>query len=747
METRGHAGGGAASKSNVRFGPFELDPWRGELRKEGRRIRLQEQPFQILQMLLESPGEVVSREDIRKRLWPGETVVEFDHSINAAVRRLRDALRDSAENPRYIKTLARQGYRFIGEAEVAEHPAPEAEPVTAVLPENQLPNPPAEPAPHRPAFLHPRIFIPVLLAAMILLLWVGAWYYRRGARPLVAPLHPLMRLDVDLGSDAFNRSGPNVILSPDGTRLVYVFHSKLFTRRLDQAEATELPGTEGPQAPFFSPDGQWVGFSSGRGLSKVSISKGQVIPLAGNGSLARSASWSDDGGIIAELNFRLARIPSSGGTPIPVTELAPGETAHRWPQILPGGKAVLFSAYRSLAGLDGATIEVVSLRDSRRKMLVRGGTYGRYLSSGHLVYIDQGTLFAVPFNLDRLEVHGSPTPILENVAYDMALGSAQIDFSRTGAVVYRNSKIGTGLVTVQWLDESGNTRPLLPVPENYLSPTLSPDGSRLALTLSGDLWVYELGRGSMTRLTFGGGYSNPVWTVDGRYILFRVLSQRALGIWWVRADGTGQPQPLTRSNNPQLPWSFTADGKRLAFNEQNPSNVDDIWTVPVETGSSGLRAGKPELFLQAPFHERGPAFSPDGRWIAYQSNESGGYKVYVQAFPSGHGKRQISDGGGTHPWWSRNGRDLFFQTNGAHNQLMVASVQERGDSLLIEPPRVRFDKRIPTFGSAKSYDPAPDGKHVVALMPADTPEEPHDRVIFLLNFFDELRRRVPLNAN
>jgi Tol biopolymer transport system component len=248
----------------------------------------------------------------------------------------------------------------------------------------------------------------------------------------------------------------------------------------------------------------------------------------------------------------------------------------------------------------------------------------------------------------------------------------------------------------------------------------------------------------MTRLTYGGGYSNPLWTVDGRYLLFRALSQRTRGIWWVRADGMGQPQPLTQSNNPQLPWSFPANGKRLAFNELSPATGDDIWTVPVETGSSGLRAGKPELFLQTPSHERGPAFSPNGRWMAYQSNESGRYEVYVQAFPDGHGKRQVSVEGGTYPAWSRNGGDLFFVSN---RVLMVASYQARGDSFVIGPPRVWFEKRIPNFASTMSYSPAPDGKRIVALMPADTPEEPHDRVIFLLNFFDELRRRVPLSRN
>jgi serine/threonine-protein kinase len=375
---------------------------------------------------------------------------------------------------------------------------------------------------------------------------------------------------------------------------------------------------------------------------------------------------------------------------------------------------------------------------------VRGGTWGQYLPSGHLVYINQGTLFAVAFDADRLEVQGTPTPVLENIAYRADSGSAQIDFSRTGTLVYQSRAVGTGLVTVQWLDESGNTRPLLPVPGNYLSPTLSPDGKRLALSLAGDIWLYELGRGSMTRLTVGGGYSNPLWTVDGRYLLFRALSQRTRGIWWIRADGIGQPQSLMESNNPQLPWSFPADGKRLAFNELSPANIDDIWTVPVETGSSGLRAGKPELFLQTPSHLRAPTFSPDGRWMAYQSNESGRYQIYVQAFPDGHGKRQISGEAGTHPAWSPKGHELFFISGGV---LMNVSYQAHGESFVGEKPRVWFEKKIANFGPTQSYAPAPDGKSIVALMPAEPPEERHDRVIFLLNFFDELRRRVPSSTN
>ena len=755
MEKKAHAVAGTDFTSNVRFGPFELDLRKGELRKEGCRIRLQEQPFRILRMLLESPGEVVSREEIRNGLWPGETVVEFDLSINAAMRRLRGSLRDSADNPRYIKTIARQGYCFIGEAEVTHHPATQAGPVI-VITGNGPTDRPAKEAPRLPGHhFGPQIIVPVLLAMILLLVWAGTSYYRRGARPLVRSLQPLMRLDVALGNELspVAARGTNAILSPDGTRLVYVSQSKLatrgqsklFTRSLDQPNEVELPGTDGAQGPFFSPDGQWVAFFAQGGLKKVSLRGGRVISLC-EVALGGGGSWSEDGTIIAALNiFGLARIPSAGGVPTPVTKLAPGEIVHRWPQVLPGGKAVVFSAYNSMYGLDSATVEVSSLRDGERKTLVRGGTWGRYLPSGHLVYISKGTLYAVPFDLDRLEVHGTPTPVLEGIAYSAAWGSAQIDFSPTGALVYRSSKRGGDLVTVQWLDGFGNSRPLLPVPGNYMFPTLSPDGSRLALISAGDIWVYELGRGSMTQLTSAGGYTDPLWTADGRCIVFRA----ARGMWWIRADGTGQPQLLAQSNNQQIPTSFTADGKRLAFLEMNPaSGAAGIWTMSMESGSSGLRAGKPKVFLQTPPSVRMPMISPDGRWIAYQhDNESGTAQVYVQGFPDGQGKRQISADRGSYPEWSRDGHKLFFWRPGVDRHLMVVDFKARGDSFVAAPPRVWSEQVPVVFSATRSYDSAPDGKSIVSLMKADTPEEPHDRVIFLLNFFDELRRRVPLNAN
>jgi DNA-binding winged helix-turn-helix (wHTH) protein/Tol biopolymer transport system component len=732
--------GGCSTALNVSFGPFELDLLAGELRKDGRRIRLQEQPFQILRLLLESPGEVVPREEIRSRLWPNDTVVEFDHSINAAVKRLRDSLRDSADQPRYIETMARRGYRFIGQVNVSNQPAAAA-PVAITSGEDLL-SPPPESSLSRWQSQRPRI---VIAASMMLLAFAGALYYWRATRRMEPTLQPLVRLEVDLGNEVSPSSerGANAILSPDGTRLVYVSQSRLFTQLLDQTKATEMAGTGGAYAPFFSPDGQWVAFFASEKLKKVSVQGGPATVLC-NAPLPNGGSWGEDGAIIAALdNFGLSRIPSGGVAATPVTELAAGEIIHRWPQILPGGRAVLFSAYSSMTGVEGANIEVMSLGDRRRKTIQRGGAWGRYLPTGHLVYIDKGALFAVPFDPDRLEVRGTPMRVLEGVAYSTASGSAELDFSRTGRLVYRSSRSGGGLVTVQWLDGSGKTWPLLAVPGNYLSPTVSPDGNRLAMTSAGDIWVYELRGGKMRQLTFGSGYGSPLWSGD-RFIVFRA----ARGMFWTRADGAGSPQPLTQSENRQNPWSFTDDGKRLAFVEVNAVSGADIWTVPVESDGSGLRAGKPEAFLQTSFDERTPMFSPDGRWLAYSSNESGDSRVYVQAFPDKRGEQQVSDDGGKGPAWSRNRRELYFWQFGT-NQLMVASYKVRGDSFLPEKPRVWSEKRLASFISTRSYDLALDGKRIVALMPADGPEaqKSQGQLIFLQNFFDEVRRRAPSGGN
>jgi Tol biopolymer transport system component len=231
-----------------------------------------------------------------------------------------------------------------------------------------------------------------------------------------------------------------------------------------------------------------------------------------------------------------------------------------------------------------------------------------------------------------------------------------------------------------------------------------------------------------------------VWSADGRYIVFGTPG----GMSWTRADGAGQPQILTHSQDLQIPWSFSPDGKRLAFMEAR--NALELWTVPVENESSGLRAGRPEAFLEAPADERYPSFSPDGRWMAYSSDESGAPEIYVRAFPNRGGKWQISSGGGAYPMWSRTEHGLFFET--VDNRVMVATYAVKGDSFVPDKPRLWSEKRLAggRSNSIKNVDLAPDGKRVAVLMPADTLEsqQAQNHVIFLENFFDELRRKVPV---
>jgi serine/threonine protein kinase len=587
---------------------------------------------------------------------------------------------------------------------------------------------------------------------------VSGWDWWHSTRPAEKPL---VRLDVDLGPGISLPSPENpmitVALSPDGTRLVYVASSaggpqRLFTRRLDQSKAMELPGTNGAIGPVFSPDGQWIGFYAGDKYNKISVQGGVVVPLAGGAPFA-GASWSEDGSIITGGTTGLIRIPSGGGTPTKLTESANKEFAVLFPQVLPGGKAVLFVSYATVSA-DKASVEVVTLADGRRKTVVPVGTSPRYLptanGSGHLVYTNKGTLFAVPFDLDRLEARGTAVPVLDDVAYHALYGVAQFDVSRSGTLVYRKEGGGPAQSngTIQWLipgaDGAAKKEPLRSQPGIYMSPRLSPDGTRLATMVieqgATDLWVYDLRRDVMTRLRSSGEAIVPVaWSPDSRYLFFGTLRN---GVLWTRADGGGEPQPLTGTKTSQAPWSIASDGKRLAYCEF--AERAQIWTVPLEETNGQIKAGKPEQFLKSPFTGLFPAFSPDGKWLAYSSNATGTYEVFVQAFPDTAGRWQISNNGGTFPVWSPNGHDLLYQSG---DRIMASDYTAKGDRFVAGKPHVWLAKPGGfNAGFDRAWDLAPDGKRVAVVTPAETPGAPKQdhEVVMLLNFFDELRRRVPL---
>ena len=584
--------------------------------------------------------------------------------------------------------------------------------------------------------------------------WLTTWAPWRADAPVD---RPLVRLDVDLGADVSlpppSQAGSSVVISPDGTRLAFASGTppRLFMRRLDQPNAVELPGTEGATSPFFSPDGQWVGFAAGRGVSKISVDGGAVVPL-GDVAAFRGASWDGDGSVVVASGRDLRRTVTSGAPQALALAVAgDGELGLYRPQILPGGTAVLFTVDNP-GDVNQSTIQVLTLADGQRKTAIRGGASGRYLATadgaGHLVYVNKTTLFAVPFDMTTLETRGDAVPIVDNVASEDTAGIGQFDVSGTGTLIYRrDTGRGSALNTLQWVDVAGGREPLPAAPTIYLGPRVSPDGTRVALWFVGqqgtDVRIYDPQRDVTTRLTSGNQDAWPVWSPDGRHVVFR---RAGVGLFQARADGARQPHVLVPGNTAVAPWSFTPDGRWLAYSV-TATGWRQIWTVPIEDRGGELHAGTPEPFLKSQFADTDPAFSPDGRWLAYQSNESGTEDVYVRPFPppaSGQGSRwQVSNTGGTSPRWSRNGRELMYQ---AGDQIMAVSYTVSGDAFVADKPRVWIAALGGPTTIANVWDLAPDGKRVLVVTPvegADATKAEH-HVVFLQNFFDELRRKVPL---
>jgi serine/threonine-protein kinase len=596
-----------------------------------------------------------------------------------------------------------------------------------------------------------------LAAAAVFVLW-APW---RKPAPLAA-----VRVSVELGADASLAgfgAGDAMILSPDGTVIAFVAQKDggsplLYVRRLTQLLATPLSGTDDAESPFFSPDGQWIAFFAAGKMKKISVTGGAAVTLcdAPNG---RGGAWGEDGTIVftpgSSAGVRLLRVSSAGGTPAPLSSLAEGEVTQRWPQVLPGGKAVLFTSNGTPAAYNDASIVAQPLPTGARKIVQRGGYHAQYLPSGHLVYIHDGTLFAAAFDLDRLEVTSRPVPVLENVMSNAGSGSALFALSQTGTLVYLPGQTLTGGVPIHWVTHDGTTTLLRAMPAIWFNPQFAPDGRRLAMDIVDagvrEVWVYEWARDTLTRLTFDpAGDMEPVWTPDGRRLAF--ASARAdrstLNLYWQRADGTGDAKRLTESQNPQVPTSWHPSGKFLAFEEQTPQTNYDLMILPMEGDeASGWKSGKPVVFLNGRFGERQPMFSPDGRWLAYASDETGRQEVYVRPFPGPGGKWQISIGGGNSPTWSRTKHEIFYGTPGG--QIMFAAFAEEGESFRAEKPRLWSDGRFSVIrGNPRSFDLHPDGERFaispVPQTPAGAKQAKQDHVAFIFNFFDELRRIAPV---
>ena len=579
----------------------------------------------------------------------------------------------------------------------------------------------------------------VLCAALMMALW---------KRPAVDA--PVRRLNVVLGSEVNLpvARGPAVILSPDGGRIVYISSGKsetrqLYTRRLDQAEARVMEGTEEADAPFFSPDGLWIGFFAGKKLKKAAVEGGSPVTLS-DAPLERlsSGSWGEGDQILATVGTGLALVPASGGSPQMVTKPAAGEL-HRWPQLLPGGKWAVFTS-NTTAYADSGVVEAVSVASGERRVLHRNGSFGRYVAGkkgGFLTWVYSGTLYAAEMDRERMEVTGAARPVLEGVAFSDAPGGAQISFANDGTLLYIPQKAAS-VSTIVWLDAMGRMEPLLAKPGSYSFPAVSPDGKQLAfLQRTGgntDIWIHELERAVPRRMTFTPESEYVfVWTPDQKWILYSMGKQ----IRAVRTDGSAEPVVIFESKSFVFLHAISRDGRWLAFCVQGVSTANDLWTASLEGTAEELKVVNAKPFNASPFVEIYAGFSPDGKWLAYASDESGVMEIYVRPFPSGNGKYQASSGGGLAPVWAGNGRELYYRSE--EDQLMVVDYKSSGGSLSFSRPRVWSERKIPGGNNLRNFSPAPDGKRFAVVMAAEGPDpRRNNEVVFLENFAGELRKGV-----
>ncbi len=617
----------------------------------------------------------------------------------------------------------------------------------------------AEPSPattalsSRPAALAWRRFLPWALAAILALVLVASLLaLRQASHPSARkPVELSLWIPADQQLDLAN--GPAVAISPDGSRLAYVTRAggsgagQLYLRELDKVAAVLLDGAGAAAAPFFSADGQWIAFFGDGKLKKISVRGGAPIVLCDAGG-ARGGDWSEDGAIIfpAQFTSALYRIPAAGGTPAAATHLdgARSEITHRWPQFLPGGKAVLFTGSSDNNFFGHSSVEAAPLDTGVPKVLVENAYFGRYLTGGYLAYVSQSTVFVAPFDAQALKVTGTAIPVMQGVNYDISNGSAQFSISKDGTAVHLDGGSAGQNLNVALLDRKGNPSVLLGGQPDAATPRLSPDGKRLAFQQgTGNIWVYDMARGTTSRLTLGtAGATWPLWTPDGERLTYSHPHTTPKGsgqaIYWRRFDGSGEEEPLTPETILNAyPSSWSPDGRVLVFQRlaEKDGSCCEIWTVALDEKG---KPGEPRRFpgVATGF---GASFSPDGRWLAYTSLESGNIQIYVVPFPGPGGKWQISTDSGVDVRWSKSGHELFYTNTSA---LIAVPYSVDKNSFQPGKPEKLFENRFEMRAPLGSYDVMPDGQHFVMFQLIGGRTAAVSGPTVALNWIDQVRQLV-----
>jgi serine/threonine-protein kinase len=617
------------------------------------------------------------------------------------------------------------------------------------------------------------------LVAVVLLAIAGVVALRTVQQMTLAPA----RLDIGLAAGEFipPTHSSELALSPDGTLIAYAstksmeamprmnvqglatgvgsladmssstlamsMIGQIYVRSLDQLGSAQPIGGALGGAPFFSPDGKWLGFwhAPTATLRRVALTGGAPIKITDAVSGVAGAAWGPDDTIVFAW-FDLFRVAAVGGVPkllLKVDELQ-GERFFRHPAILPSGKAVLFTiGMADTYSYDDANIGVLSLETGEKKVLVEGGSSARYSPSGHLIYARAGKLLAVTFDAERLEVTGQPFPVADGVFMSSNTGMAAYSISAAGRLVYAAGPVERGARVPVWVDRQGKATPLPLPPRSYLHPRLSPDERQLVIEVEGashDIFTYDFERGVLTKVSFDGASHWPLWTPSDRRLTFRSWKTGTMTMWGMPADRSGSAELLTDIGSMQSPESWSPDGAALAFTQMDdPQSGSDIYVL----SRDGDR--QPRALVRTKFSEGSPKFSPDGRWLAYSSNESGRPEVYAMAYPGPGPKIQLSTEGGTDPVWRRDGRELYYR-NG--DRMIVVEVSS-GRTLTASKPRMLWEGRyLAGVGSScgmagptsANYDVTADGQRF--LMIEDKSENVECKLLHVVsNWSRELQKQ------
>jgi eukaryotic-like serine/threonine-protein kinase len=592
--------------------------------------------------------------------------------------------------------------------------------------------------------------------ALALLLVVGGAVWMAQRRSLAPPR--VMRFTISLpAGDALGGSWwwyPSVAVSHDGSQIAYVAHragqSQVYVRAVGDSIPRPVPGTEGADIPFFSPDGQWLGFEFGGQMKKVPLAGGPTVTIAKAGFYG--ASWAPDDTIYFDGESGLRKVPAAGGEPQIVTTLdaKKDEIDQRFPEILPGGKALLLTLRNAeQPAFDEADIAALNLATGERKILVKSGTDPHYVPTGHLLFVRAGVLMAVPFDLARLEVKGAPVPVVEGILENPRIGAGQYAVSSDGSLMYIAGGVTYGVHELVFVDKTGATRSLTANKRPYEDFTISPDGKFIATTIEGpvtDTWIHDIARDTETRFTLGVENRDPTWTPDGKRIAYSGFKKGKYGIYWKPLDGSAPEETLLASNMPVDAWFFSPDGRVLLYAQYSASTGQNFGVLPLDDRQH------PHLLFPPQYNVEWAILSPDGNWIAFDSDESGRPEVYVAPYPSLAPRERISTEGGLHPLWASDGRELYYRTAAKVEELEQRALAQRSRVMAVSietkpvfkagQPRMLFEG--PFFASGHDFAVTPDGRGFILIRESDSQSGPNELHI-VLNWLEELKQRVPAN--